>query len=269
MSKAPIGMLDSGLGGLSVWREVATLLPKESIHYIADSLRCPYGNKEESEVKTITKELVEILLGKGCKLIVLACNTATAVAIQELRATYDIPFVGMEPALKPAAKLTKTGHIGILATENTFKGAHFHRTKENWAADKEVHIQPGYGLVEAVEKGSLEGKEVEALLRPLIQPMMEAKVDQLVLGCTHYPFLSNAIHEITRGKINLIDPAPAVAMQVKRILTEHQWMNVEESPSWHFYSSANVMHLKQFLDANLPESRLHGRTFEKLFVQIR
>ncbi|MDX2283724.1 MAG: glutamate racemase [Bacteroidia bacterium] len=218
MHPGPVGIFDSGLGGLSVWREVRKLLPHEPLIYYADSARCPYGPRPAAEIRQFSGEITRWLLDRGCKLIVVACNTATAAAISWLREQFEVEFVGMEPAVKPAAAHTRTGHIGILATRGTFGGAHFQRAVERFAAGVEVHVQPGDGLVELVEQGRLDGPETEALLRRYLEPMLGAGCDQIVLGCTHYPFLLPAIRRIAGPEVQLIDPAPAVARRVRELL---------------------------------------------------
>ncbi|MEL6255879.1 MAG: glutamate racemase [Bacteroidota bacterium] len=225
MNEAPVGIFDSGFGGLSVWKECKALLPKEQFIYIADQAYCPYGPKSQEAILQRGRELSHFFIQKGVKLIVIACNTATAAAIKQLREEFPIPFVGMEPAIKPAALASKTGHIGILATAGTFAGQHFKNTREKFAQDVELHIQVGEGLVELVESGKIKGAECRAVLEPFLLPMKDKRIDQLVLGCTHYPFLSKAISDILGNKVNLIDPAPAVARQLKRLLIEKKQMN--------------------------------------------
>ncbi|MCI4669022.1 MAG: glutamate racemase [Bacteroidia bacterium] len=267
MSEAAIGIMDSGFGGLSVWREVQKRLPSENLIYFADSGFCPYGTRPEDEVFGLTHRVIRFLISKGCKLLVIACNTATGVAIQRLRATYDLPFVGMEPALKPASEASKTGVIGVLATENTFKGERFHKNKEIHAAGKELIVQPGYGLVELVEEGKLNGAEAREKLEPLIQPMLEGNVDQLVLGCSHYPFLSKEIKELVGERMNLLDPAPAVSKQVERLIEQYQLANSgDQEPYFKFFSSGDIVALRQFVENNLPEQRTLPKSFEKVLV---
>lgn len=220
MSISPIGMFDSGLGGLSVWREVVKVLPAESIVYYADSGNCPYGARSEEEIQQLCRNIVDFLISKGCKLIVVACNTATSAAIAQLRHQYKVPFIGMEPAVKPAALHTRTGNIGILATQGTLNGRLFNETKNRFAENVSVHLQVGHGLVELVEKGMNESAEAEETLRKYIAPMLQHNSDHIVLGCTHYPFLTGLIQKITGQGVTVLDPAPAVALQTKRKLEE-------------------------------------------------
>ncbi|MCL2132709.1 MAG: glutamate racemase, partial [Bacteroidales bacterium] len=189
MCQAPVGLFDSGVGGLSVWRELSRLLPFEHTVYYADTAFCPYGPKRKEEIIARAVHISDFLLAKQVKLIVAACNTATAAAIDYLRKHYEIPFVGMEPALKPAALLSKSGVVGVLATQGTFKGRLYHETAERFAANTVIIEQCGDGLVELIEAGKINTPEMEALLHKYIDPMIAAGADYIVLGCTHYPFL--------------------------------------------------------------------------------
>jgi glutamate racemase len=244
---AAIGMFDSGLGGLSVWLETQKLLPRESIIYYADSLNCPYGNRTEEEIYKLSAGITEFLLARGCKIIVVACNTATSAAIAKLRENYDVPFVGMEPAVKPAAALTKTGNIAVLATRGTISGKKLKETTEQFAIGVQVHTCVGEGLVELVERGKSDSKEAEDLLRQYIEPLLDKKVDQLVLGCTHYPFLSNAIRRISAEQINLIDPAPAVARRIQQLLDEFNIASDHKNPEYSFFTSGDSSLMASFL----------------------
>lgn len=218
IQQRPIGIFDSGVGGLSVFKEVRKLLPFEAITYFADSGNCPYGSKTREEILFLARKRIEFLLAQHCKLIVIACNTITAVAIDQFRSEYGIPFIGMEPALKPAALQTRTKKIGVLATENTLSGKLFKQTYEKHAAGLEVFIQPGYGLVELVEQGEQDSEKARRLLETYLTPMMEKGADTLVLGCTHYPFLKDMIQKVAGDRLAVIDPSDAVAAQTKRIL---------------------------------------------------
>lgn len=243
----PIGVFDSGVGGLSVWKEIAALLPHESIIYYADSGNCPYGTKSRDEIIALSEKITEFLIDNKCKLIVVACNTATAAAIDSLRVKYSVPFVGMEPAVKPAAMNSISGNIGVLATENTFKGRLFNETSRKFAGDKNLFIQIGYGLVDIVEKGTTESKESKDLLKKYIQPMIDSGADQIVLGCTHYPFLIKQIHEITGNKINIINPAPAVARQTENLLIKNNLIRSTGEAEYLFYSTGKIKVLSEML----------------------
>lgn len=234
----PIGVFDSGVGGLSVVRHLITELPQESIIYFADSARAPYGNKNKEEVVQYAKEITETFLEKDAKLIVVACNTATGMAINELRQSFSLPFVGMEPAIKPAALSSKTGKIGVLATANTFEAEHFNRTKNRFANDVEVFMAIGDGLVELVEQGKAKSLEAKKLLEAYLQPMIEEEIDQLVLGCTHYPFLMPLIEEILPIGVHVHDPAPAVAKQVRRVLEEKGALAQRTEEPFHSFTSS-------------------------------
>jgi len=239
MLNNPIGIFDSGVGGLSVAKEIQSTLPEESIYYFADSANCPYGSKPETETISLTRQNIEFLIEQGCKLIVVACNTVTGMAIDTLRKEYPVPFIGMEPALKPASLQTKAKRVGVLATQNTFSGRHFKQTFQKYANGIEVYVQPGDGLVELVEKGDHNSPKAKKLLETYITPMVALGVDTIVLGCTHYPFFIELIKKLTHDGINIIDPANAVARQTKRILNEFDMAaKVNSSPEFTFFTTA-------------------------------
>jgi glutamate racemase len=218
-SSAPIGLFDSGVGGLSVWREVQRYLPEESTLYLADQAHVPYGPRPVDEVRHYAKEIVRFLLQQGTKLIVVACNTASGAALHYLRRAFpDVPFVGMEPAVKPAAEQTRSGVIGVIATPATFQGDLFRALVRRFATQVDLKTQVCPGLVEAVEAGALDTEETHTLLHRYLDPMTAQGIDHLVLGCTHYPFLSEPIAEVVGPAVTLVDPAPAVARQVGRVL---------------------------------------------------
>jgi glutamate racemase len=221
----PIGVFDSGIGGLSVWNQLVKEIPDEQIIYVADSANTPYGTKSRAFITRRSREISRFLIGQGCKLIVVACNTATGAAITVLRREFDVPFIGVEPAVKPAARESKTGHIGVLATAQTFKGEHFKRSIGLFSQSVEVHERAGSGLVDLIEKGMLDTPETRELLKRYLSPMIDQGIDQLVLGCTHYPFLIPAIRDILPPGIRIIDPAPAVARQTRRVLEEQNGLN--------------------------------------------
>jgi glutamate racemase len=250
--QGPIGVFDSGVGGLCVLREIKQVLPEESVIYLADSANCPYGSRTENETFALADKSISFLVNSGCKAVVIACNTVTAVAINRLRSVYDIPFIGMEPALKPAVVQTKTGRIGVLATENTFRGKHFKTTFEKYASGVEVFVQPGYGLVELVEQGRQNSEQARALLADYLVPMMEKGVDTIVLGCTHYPFLRKTMEQITENKAVIIDPANAVAAQTGRILEQFALKSPgEDNPFFHFYTTGQANILEKFLSREI------------------
>ena len=243
-----LGVFDSGLGGISIWKEIVKSLPNEDVIYVADSGNCPYGAKPQEEIQRLSERITGFLLEKGCSAIVIACNTATAAAIDYLRKKYDVPIIGIEPAVKPAAKRTKTGVIGILATKGTFDGRLFKKTKEQYANHIKVLIQIGTGLVEIVENNLIEEQASYDLIQKYIEPMLEINADQIVLGCTHYPFLTEIINQIANGKATAINPAPAVARQTKRILKKYDLIsNNDDLPQYQFYTSGSKRILAGFL----------------------
>lgn len=213
-----IGVYDSGEGGKSVLKELVEAIPQEDFIYFSDSAYCPYGPKAPEFIMERAFRISDFLIGKGCEMIVVACNTATAAAIDSLRARYVIPFVGMEPALKPAALRSRSGVVGVLATSGTFKGKLYLNTLAHFSGEVKVIERVGEGLVETVEKGILDGPQVEALIHKCIDPMLEQGADHIVLGCTHYPFLQPVIERIAGEGVTVINPAPAVARQAKKIL---------------------------------------------------
>ena len=216
---ATIGIFDSGSGGLSVYREIVKLLPQERYLYFADNAHCPYGEKTAEYIRDRARAITEILLGRGADIIVVACNTATAAAIATLREEYpDTPFIGMEPAVKPAALGTETGVIGVLATAGTLKGSKYLKTKGRFEEDVRIVEHVGEGFVELVENGILDGPEAYETVRKSLRPLLDAGADRIVLGCTHYPFLKPVIESIAGPGVQVIDPAPAVARQTVRIL---------------------------------------------------
>jgi glutamate racemase len=226
-AQAPIGVFDSGLGGLSVLREIRQLLPHEDLLYVADSAHVPYGDKPESHIRARSLALAQFLYGQGAKAIVVACNTATAAAVSLLREELPVPVIGMEPALKPAVAATRSGVVGVLATVGTLASARFAALLARYAGDVEVITQPCPGLVEQVELGDLDGPLTQALVRRYTVPLLARGADTLILGCTHYPFLHQVIAEIAGPHVSLIHTGPAVARQVQRVLTSNSLLCLE------------------------------------------
>lgn len=217
---APIGMFDSGVGGLSILAQVRLQHPAESIHYLADQAWAPYGDRSLESVRERSLAIVAHLLDAGAKAIVVACNTASAAALHQLRAAIPgVPFVGMEPAVKPAAEQTRGGVVGVMATSATFQGELYASVVDRHANAVTVVERAGRGLVEMIEAGDLEGPAIEAAVATHLAPLMEAGVDTVVLGCTHYPFIGGVIRRLLGEGVRLIDPAPAVARQVGRVLS--------------------------------------------------
>ncbi len=220
-STGPIGFFDSGVGGLSVWREVVGLLPFEDTLYIGDGANCPYGFKPPEMVVELSRFHANSLISRGAKLIVVACNTATAAAISILRQEHpDVPFVGMEPAVKPAALHTRTGVVGVLATAGTFRGRLYWETCERFAKGTCVLMCVADEFVSLVERGVTDGPEAEAAVERRLRPLLAAGADHIVLGCTHFPFLRGVMERVAGGAAKIVDPSAAVARQVKRLLDE-------------------------------------------------
>lgn len=219
---APVGVYDSGMGGLTVWREIRRMLPGESLVFLGDGANCPYGSRPREEVQALADAAVARLVGMGCKMVVVACNTATAAAIGFLREKYaGLPIVGMEPAVKPACMATRSGVVGVLATERSFDGELFRRTAARYGRGIEVLAVPGTGFVELVEGDREETPEAEATVRAVVEPMLARGADQIVLGCTHYPFLTPVLERIVAGRgVTIVDPSPAVARRVAQLLDD-------------------------------------------------
>ena len=219
-----IGIFDSGIGGLSVFREIRKLLPEQSYIYYSDSAHCPYGDKSKEYIIDRARSITRRLMEMGVEIVVVACNTATAVAISTLRKEFPIKFIGMEPAIKPAAALTKTGVVGVLATAGTLKAEKYLDTREKWSQDITVVEHIGEGFVELVEKGQTSGAEAEAVITRSLTPLLDAGADTIVLGCTHYPFLADTIKKVAAAhgadsdSFHLIDPAPAVARHLLEVM---------------------------------------------------
>ena len=244
----PIGLFDSGIGGTSIWKEINAILPNESCIYLADSKNAPYGQRTKDEIIELCFKNTEFLLQQNCKLIVVACNTATTNAIAELRAKYKVPFIGIEPAIKPAAINSKTHKIGILATQGTLNSALFH---ENVSKFSQVQIieQVGHGLVQLIEQGDVKSNEVKQLLHQYLQPMIDANVDYLVLGCSHYPYLIPEIKKIVPASIHIIDSGEAVAKQTYAILQSKIGFSADQNGGKQvFYTNGNVAVLQSILN---------------------
>jgi glutamate racemase len=218
MSIQPIGVMDSGIGGLTVWQELIKIMPNENYLYFGDSGFCPYGSKDSGEILPRVKKIINFLIENECKIIVVACNAITASSIEFLRKNYPIPFIGMEPAIKPALMNTKTRAIGVLATEQALKGKLFYNTKAKYARGINIIEQVGHGLVEKVEAHDFDSESTMQILEKYLHPMVEKNIDFLVLGCTHYPFLKESIKKILGDNISILNPAAAVARQTLNIL---------------------------------------------------
>ncbi len=259
-----IGVFDSGLGGLSVWKELQSLLPEVPLIYYADQLHCPYGGRSEQEVINLSRHASLFLRNQGAELIVVACNTATAAAIQDLRRFFPYPFVGMEPAVKPAAAQSKTGAIGVLATGRTLISRNFQRIRQRYASQVKVMATAGIGLVEAVEQGLWDSPQTEALLRSYVEPMLEHGIDQLVLGCTHYPFLLHLLQKICSPECSIHNPARPVAQQTRRVWEGHS-LGSTGSPHLEsvFYTTGDPKKMQEVSEQLIPGLGQKGR-----FLQV-
>lgn len=239
-NNAAIGIFDSGVGGTSIWREIHELLPLENTIYLADSKNAPYGYKTSKEITALSIKNTEVLLNMGCKIIVVACNTATTNAISTLRKTFDIPIIGIEPAVKPAALRTTSKSIGILATKGTLSSILFHTTSSKFTKNIEVIEVVGEGLVPLIEAGKMATEETMQLLRKYTKPMIEAHIDYLVLGCSHYPYLVPQLKEILPPHVKILDSGKAVAKNTQATLASLGLLRKEATlPSMQFYSNAD------------------------------
>jgi glutamate racemase len=224
-ASAPVGIFDSGLGGLSVLRAVRAVLPHEQLIYVADSLYAPYGEKDDDFIVDRTMAIGEWLIAQGAKALVVACNTATAQSIALVRERLAIPLVGVEPGVKPAASLSTSRVVGVLATAVTLRSARFQSLLDRYAGDCRFICQPGHGLVQAVERCDTSSPDLLALLESYLAPMLDAGADTLVLGCTHYPFLDRAIRDIVGERLQIIDTSVAIARQLDRLLDVNSLKN--------------------------------------------
>lgn len=255
-STSPIGIFDSGVGGLSVLRAIRAQMPEEAVLYFGDQGHIPYGPRPMEQIRGFSETITRFLLERGAKIIVVACNTASAAALKYLRERFpDVQFVGMEPAVKPAAETTQTGKVGVLATPATFQGALYASVVERFANGVELFQDTCPGLVQQIEQGNLNGTETRRILENALRPMLEKNIDTVVLGCTHYPFVIPLIQEVAGKKVRVIDPAPAVARQVKRLLEAGGLRNASpERGEVRFYTSGSPDALKSLLPVLLGES---------------
>ncbi|MBT2340836.1 MULTISPECIES: glutamate racemase [Pseudomonas] len=248
MSEAPIGVLDSGVGGLSVLGEIRRLLPNESLLYVGDCGHIPYGEKTPEYIRQRCAIIADFLQGQGAKALVVACNTATVAAVADLRRDFPLwPIVGMEPAVKPAAAATRSGIVGVLATTGTLQSAKFAALLDRFATDVRVITQPCPGLVEMIEAGDLHSPALRQLLQHYVEPLLAAGCDTLILGCTHYPFLKPLLHPMIPAHISLIDTGAAVARQLQRLLAERALLAEGPASETQFWSSADPIHLGKIL----------------------
>ncbi len=255
-STSPIGVFDSGVGGISVLRAIRAQMPEESVVYLGDQGHIPYGPRSMEQIRDFSEAITKFLLAHDAKIIVVACNTASAAALKYLREKFPhVQFVGMEPAVKPAAEHTQTGKVGVLATPATFQGALYASVVERFANGVELFQNTCTGLVQQIEHGNLNGKETRKILDDALLPMLEKNIDTVVLGCTHDPFVIPRVEEIVGDKVRVIDPAPAVAKQIKRLL-EAGGMKSQAAGRGDvkFYTSGDSESLKSLLPILLKES---------------
>lgn len=255
MAKAPIGVFDSGIGGLSVLKDIRTLLPCESLYYIADSAYVPYGEKTPEQIRERCFVLADFLIAKGVKALVIACNTATAAAIAELRERYPyLPIIGMEPAVKPAALVSKSKTIGVLATTGTLKSAKFAALLDRFALDVRVITQPCPGLVECIEQGDLESQRLQGMLQGWVEPLLAEGCDTLILGCTHYPFIKPALASLIPESVTIIDTGKAVAKRLAQLLAEQELKALGNDVELRFWATANAPQMQKVLPLLLGQS---------------
>jgi glutamate racemase len=251
-----MGVFDSGVGGISVLRAIRGQMPEESVIYFADQGHVPYGSRSMQQIQTFSEGITRFLLEQGSKIIVVACNTASAAALKYLREKFpEVQFVGMEPAVKPAAEHTQTGKVGVLATPATFQGALYASVVERFANGVELFQNTCPGLVHQIEQGNLKGRETRRILENALFPMLEKDIDTVVLGCTHYPFVIPLIQQIVGANVRVIDPAPAVAKQAGRLLEAKRLRNNSDSKGEiKFYTSGDPDLLKSLLPELLGNS---------------
>lgn len=244
-----IGIFDSGIGGLSVLRHIRALLPQEQLLYLADQAHVPYGSRSLAEIHRFSEGITRFLLEQNAKLIVVACNAASGAALTHLRQTFPhVPFVGMEPAVKPAAEHTRSGKVGVLATTSTFESQRYAALMSRFAQNVDVYEDPCRGLVSQIEAGQMDTPETEALLRGVLEPMLAEGVDTVVLGCTHYPFVGSVIERIVGPAVTLIDPAPAVARQTGRLLHQHDLLApLDQRGSVRLFTTGDAAQLAELI----------------------
>ena len=250
--RAPIGVFDSGVGGLSVLRAIRQALPHEDLHYIADSAFVPYGGRSEAEILERSRLMTRFLVERGVKAIVIACNTATAAAAIRLREEFALPIVAMEPALKPAVAATRSGVVGVLATPGTLGSRRFASLVERYGRSATVITQPCVGWVELVESGELEGPVTDAALERYLRPLLESRADTLMLGCAPYPFLRPAMERLLQGEVGIIDTGPAVARQLYRVLAEQGLLRGDGEGREYFWTSGDATKVQPVVDVLWP-----------------
>ena len=244
---SPIGIFDSGIGGLSIYKQIKKMLPNENTVYLADNLNAPYGKKSKEQIIQFSLKNTKKLIDLNCKLIVVACNTATTNAITVLRNRFDIPIVGIEPSVKPAIANTRTKNIGILATEKTLTSNLFQQTSNKFSGEVTIHEQIGYELVSIIEESGVDERLLKDKLKNYIEPMINKNIDTLVLGCTHYYFLMNILKKILPENIKILDSSVAVSKRVKQVLEENKIISETLGSENKFYCNGDKVVIKEFL----------------------
>lgn len=246
---APIGVYNSGVGGLSVLRAIHSQLPNEATLYFADQAKVPYGERPLEEVRKLGEGITRMMINQGAKLIVIACNTASAASLKYLRDLFPkFPFVGMEPAVKPAAEQTLSGKVGVLATPSTFHGELYASVVDRFAKDVQIFEATCPGLVKQIERGYLNTFLTRRILQQALQPMLAEGVDTLVMGCTHFPFVIPLIQEIAGESVRVIDPAPAIARQTERVLIRYDLLRSSSAtPTHHYLTSGDPIRFSRLL----------------------
>ena len=257
MDNRPIGVFDSGVGGLSILEEISKLLPAENFVYCADQKNIPYGAKSEAELKVLTEGVVDFLIKQDVKMIVVGCNTATVYTLDHLRAKFSVPIIGIVPVVKTLSEVSQTRKIGVLSTLSTSKSRYLQDLITKFAGDCQVFVSPGIGLVEMVEAGTTTGAVIESALKELLTPMVNDGVDSIALGCSHYPFLKAVIQKIVGEKVQILDSGAAVARQVKRILENNDQLSVAKSADV-FFTTGEVASFKTVAE------KLLGRDLENV-----
>ena len=262
MNNNPIGLFDSGVGGTSIWKEIHHLLPNESTIYLADSINAPYGYKTVDEIISLSIKNTELLLKMGSKIIVVACNTATTNAIEILREKFDVPFIGIEPAIKPAALKSASKSIGILATKGTLNSILFSESLDEYKEHIKVTEVIGEGLVPLIEMGEIDDSEINILLNKYLQPMLKKDIDYLVLGCSHYPYLIPQLKKILPKQVKIIDSGIAVAKQTKNVLIQNNlFANTDLQTTLCFYTNTNTSTLEFLLNESLNKISINIKAF--------
>lgn len=259
----PIGVLDSGLGGLTIWKEITALLPHESTIYIGDSKNAPYGARHTDEIYRLSQKMIAFLLSKGVKLIVLACNTITVSCLDKLRENYpDMPIVGTVPVIKTAAAVTRNKQIGVLSTTYTAKSQYQKKLIAQFANGCIVHTHGTDALVPLIEKGEISGEKIEYILKTTFAKFKKEKVDTIALGCTHFPFLRTQMREILGPQVALLDSGAAIARQVKRVLENNNTLTEQKHPRHEFYTTGDPRIAKKLLAGTIAEEK----EFQKIFL---